>query len=268
MGALLTVVEGERSSYFLCPIEEIKPNKEQPRKTFSTEKLEELAASIREKGIIQPLVVRKKNEHYELVAGERRWRAAQKAGLREVPVVIQDVSDDTALEMALIENIQREDLNAVEEAEAFHSLQEKFGISQEELAKRVGKDRSTVANSLRLLKLPAEIKRDIVEERLAMGHARALLALDAPDQMKKAREEIVKGHLTVRAAETLVKRLKANRPAKQPKPADPHLADLVEQLKRRFRAKVAIRQSGRGGKVEIAFANADDLSRIIDIINR
>ncbi len=267
MGALLTVVEDERSSYFLCPIEEIKPNKEQPRKTFSTEKLEELAASIREKGIIQPLVVRKKSGHYELVAGERRWRAAQKAGLREVPVVIQDISDDTALEMALIENIQREDLNAVEEAEAYHALQEKFGISQEELAKRVGKDRSTVANSLRLLKLPAEIKRDIVEERLAMGHARALLALDEPDHMKRAREEIIKEHLTVRAAETLVKRLKANRPMKQSKPADPHLTDLVERLKRHFRARVAIRQSGRGGKVEITFSNADDLSRILDIIN-
>jgi ParB family chromosome partitioning protein len=267
MGALLTVVEDERSSYFLCPIEEIKPNKDQPRKTFSTEKLEELAASIREKGIIQPLVVRKKSGHYELVAGERRWRAAQKAGLREVPVVIQDISDDTALEMALIENIQREDLNAVEEAEAFHALQEKFGISQEELAKRVGKDRSTVANSLRLLKLPAEIKRDIVEERLAMGHARALLALDTHDQMNRAREEIVKGHLTVRHAETLVKRLKANRPAKQPKAIDPHLTDLVERLKRHFRSRVAIRQSGRGGKVEITFSNADDLSRIIDIIN-
>ena len=267
MGALLTVVEDERSSYFLCPIEEIKPNKEQPRKTFSTAKLEELAASIREKGIIQPLVVRKMSGHYELVAGERRWRAAQKAGLREVPVVIQDVSDDTALEMALIENIQREDLNAVEEAEAFHSLQEKFGISQEELAKRVGKDRSTVANSLRLLRLPAEIKRDIVEERLSMGHARALLALDAPDQITRAREEIIKGRLTVRAAETLVKRLKANRPAKQPKAVDPHLTDLVEQLKRHFQAKVAIRRSGRGGKVEISFADQDDLGRIIDIIN-
>ncbi len=267
MGALLTVVENERSSYFLCPIEEVKPNKEQPRKTFSAEKLEELAASIREKGIIQPLVVQKKSGHYELIAGERRWRAAQKAGLREVPVVIQDVSDDTALEMALIENIQREDLNAVEEAEAFHALQEKFGISQEELAKRVGKDRSTVANSLRLLKLPAEIKRDIVEERLAMGHARALLALDEPGQMKRAREEIVKGHLTVRAAETLVKRLKANRPAKQPKPVDPHLTDLVERLKRHFGARVAIRPSGRGGKVEISFSSADDLSRILDIIN-
>ena len=138
MGALLTVVEDERGSFFSCPIEEIRPSKSQPRKTFSNDKLEELAASIREKGIIQPLVVRRKDDHYELIAGERRWRAAQKAGLRDLPVVIQDVSDDTALEMALIENIQREDLNAVEEAEAYHALLERFTLSQEELAHALG----------------------------------------------------------------------------------------------------------------------------------
>ena len=162
MAALLPVVEDEGRSYFSCPIEDIRPNRDQPRKSFAADKLDELAASIREKGIIQPLVVRKMSEHYELVAGERRWRAAQKAGLHEVPVVIQDISDDIALEMALIENIQREDLNAIEQAEAFHSLIEKFHLSQEEMAKRVGKDRSTVTNSLRLLKLPLEIKNDIL----------------------------------------------------------------------------------------------------------
>jgi ParB family chromosome partitioning protein len=267
MGALLSVVEDERSSYFLCPIEKIRPHRNQPRKTFSDVKLEELAASIREKGIIQPLVVRKKSDHYELIAGERRWRAAQKAGVRDVPVVIQDVSDDTALEMALIENIQREDLNAVEEAEAYHALLDKFNISQEELAKRVGKERSTVTNALRLLRLPPEIKRDIVEERLSMGHARALLALDEPEQMKRAREEIIKEHLTVRATEGLVKRLKENRthPAKvQP---SPHLTDLADRLKRHFKAKTTIRQVGKGGRIEIAYHNQEELSRIIDIID-
>jgi ParB family transcriptional regulator, chromosome partitioning protein len=266
MGALLTVVEEERGKYFSCPIEEIRPNKGQPRKTFSSEKLEELAASIREKGIIQPLVVRKKGDHFELIAGERRWRASQKAGLREVPVVIQDVSDDTAVELALIENIQREDLNAVEEAEAYHSLLEKFSLSQEELARRVGKERSTVANSLRLLKLPAEIKRDIVEERLAMGHARALLALDNPEQMKRGREEIIRKGLTVRETETLVKRLKSNRVKPVRKQLDPQMSDLVEQLKRHFKAKVSLRQGSRGGKVEISYSSQDDLTRIIDII--
>ena len=266
MGALLSVVEDERGSYFHCPIEEIKPSKSQPRKTFSNEKLEELAASIREKGIIQPLVVRRKGDHYELIAGERRWRAAQKAGLREVPVVIQDVSDDTAVELALIENIQREDLNAVEEAEAYQALLDKFSLSQEELARRVGKERSTVANALRLLRLPAEIKRDIVEERLAMGHARALLSLETPEQLKKGRDEIIRRGLTVRETEKLVKKLKSNSAHVPKKRLDPQLIDLVEQLKRRFGAKVAFRQSSRGGKIEINYTSLEDLTRIIDII--
>ena len=266
MGALLTIVEEERGIYFSCPIEEIRPNKSQPRKSFSSEKLEELAASIREKGIIQPLVVRKKGDHYELIAGERRWRASQRAGLREVPVVIQDVSDDTAVELALIENIQREDLNAVEEAEAYHALLEKFSLSQEELAKRVGKDRSTVTNALRLLKLPGEIKRDIVEERLAMGHARALLALDDQELQKKGRDEIIKRNLTVRETEALVKRLKSSRVRHPVKKTDPQMTELLDQLKRHFKAKVALRQGKRGGKIEISYTNLDDLTRIIEII--
>jgi ParB family chromosome partitioning protein len=266
MGALLTVVETERSSYFLCPIEEIRPNRSQPRKTFSDDRLEELAASIREKGIIQPLVVRKKADHYELIAGERRWRASQKAGLREVPVVIQDVSEGTALEMALIENIQREDLNAVEEAEAYQALMDNFTLSQDELAKRVGKERSTIANALRLLRLPPEIKRDIAEGRLSMGHARALLALEAADQLKAARDAIISGQLSVRNTESLVKRLKQNRPPKTASRADPELADVLERLKRHFKAKVAIRQSARGGKVEISFGNQSELTRIIELL--
>lgn len=267
MAALLPVVEEEGKAYFSCPIEEIRPNKGQPRKTFSDEKLEELAASIREKGIIQPLVVRKKADHYELIAGERRWRASQRAGLREVPVVIQDVSDDTALEMALIENIQREDLNAVEESEAYHALMEKFDLSQEELARRVGKERSTVANSLRLLKLPSEIKRDIVEDRLSMGHARALLSLETPEQMRSAREEIVRRGLSVREAESLVKKAKSGKARPSGKETPPEMADLIEQLKRHFKAKVAIRKGSRGGKIEISFGDQKELARIIEIIN-
>lgn len=264
MAALLPVIEDDAKKYFSCPIEEIKPNRHQPRKTFVAEKLEELASSIREKGIIQPLVVRKASSHYELIAGERRWRAAQKAGLREVPVVIQDVSDDVAVEMALIENIQREDLNAIEEAEAYHALMEKFNLSQDEMAKRVGKERSTVANSLRLLRLPHDLKRDIVEERLSMGHARALLALDSPDMMKKAREEILKGRLSVRAAEGLVKKIKSKKPLQTKKDVEPHMVDLEERLKRHFMTKVSIRRNGKGGKIEVFFNNPDDLSRIIE----
>jgi len=267
MAALLPVVEEEGKRYFSCPIEEIRPNRNQPRKTFTPGKLEELAASIREKGIIQPLVVRKKGDHYELIAGERRWRAAQKAGLREVPVVIQDVSEDTALEMALIENIQREDLNAVEEAEAYHALMENFSLTQEELAKRVGKDRSTVANSLRLLKLPPELKKDIVEERLAMGHARAILALDSDQQVREARDAIVRGNLTVREAESLVKRLKGGqKPKAKAGAVEVHAADLVEQLQSRFMTRIAVRKSGKGGKIEITYGSRDELARIVDIL--
>lgn len=267
MATLLPTADDEGKIYFSCPIEDIKPNRSQPRKTFAGDKLEELAASIREQGIIQPLVVRKKGDHYELIAGERRWRAAQKAGLREVPVVIQDVSDGTAMEMALIENIQREDLNAVEEAEAYQALQDNFALSQEELAKRVGKERSTVANSLRLLRLPAEIKRDVAEDRLSMGHARALLSLDSPEQMKTGRDEILRKQLTVRQAEVLVKKLKANKVQKVAKNPGPELTDVVERLKRHFKAKVALRQSGRGGKIEISYTNMEELTRIIEILD-
>jgi len=217
--------------------------------------------------LIQPLVVRRKTDHYELIAGERRWRAAQKAGLREVPVVIQNVSDDTALEMALIENIQREDLNAIEEAEAYQALLDNFGLSQEDLARRVGKERSTVANALRLLRLPAEIKRDIAEDRLAMGHARALLALDSSEQMRQGRDEILRRKLTVRQAEEFVKRLKSSKIPAKTKHSEPHLTDIVDRLKRHFKTRVALRQTGRGGRLEISYTNLDDLTRIIEIID-
>jgi ParB family chromosome partitioning protein len=269
IGALLPVVEDERKKYFLCPIEEIRPHAGQPRKTFTAEKLEELAASIREKGIIQPLVVRECAGYFELIAGERRWRAAQKAGLREVPVVIQDVSDGVAMEMALIENIQREDLNAVEEAEAYRSLMEQFVLSQEEVAKRVGKERSTVANALRLLRLPDDIQRDIIEERLTMGHARALLALDDETRLRVARDQVVKGQLTVRATEALVKRLKSEGGQAKKKPEraqNIHMADLEQQLRRRFQTKVALRAGSKGGAIEIPFTTQDELARLIELL--
>jgi len=266
IGALLPVVEDERKHYFLCPIEDIRPHAGQPRKTFTPEKLEELAASIREKGIIQPLVVRKCDGYFELIAGERRWRAAQKAGLHEVPVVIQDVSDGVAMEMALIENIQREDLNAVEEADAYRALMDQFALSQEEVAKRVGKERSTVANSLRLLRLPDDIQRDIIEERLSMGHARALLALDDSTRLRVARDQVLKERLTVRATEALVKRLKdgSGQKKKADGVVDIHLADLETQLRRRFQAKVFLRSGSKGGAIEIPFASQDELARLID----
>lgn len=272
MAALLQVTETveEGRSYFVCPIEQIRPNKCQPRKHFAPEKLEELAASIREQGIIQPLVVTRKDDHFEIIAGERRWRAAQKAGVREVPVVIREASDQAVLELALIENIQRQDLNAIEEAQAYRSLVEQFAISQEDVARRVGKNRSTVTNALRLLRLPEDVQRDIVEERLTMGHARALLALENVELIERARREILHRQLSVRATEDLVRRLKVNpHPAASKRPQQPDLlmSSLEEQLQKRFQARVAIKRVGsRGGRLEIHFSDTDELTRIVDLL--
>jgi len=273
MAALLQVTEtvDESKNYFICPIEKIRPNRNQPRKYFAADKLEELAASIREKGIIQPLVVTRRDDHYEIIAGERRWRAAQKAGLHEIPVVIREATPDAIMELALIENIQRQDLNAIEEAQAYRSLVEHFSISQEDVARRVGKNRTTVTNSLRLLKLPEEIQRDIVEERLTMGHARALLALESVELIEKARHEILHRQLSVRATEEFVRRLKTNQqhsPAKRMQQPDLLLTSLEEQLQKRFQSRVAIRKVGpRGGRLEIHFSDSDELTRIIDLLD-
>lgn len=273
MAALLQVTDttGARSDYFICPIEKIRPNRNQPRKYFAADKLEELAASIREKGIIQPLVVSQKDDFYEIIAGERRWRAAQKAGVREVPVVIREASEDGVLELALIENIQRQDLNAIEEAQAYRSLVEHFGISHEDVARRVGKNRTSVTNSLRLLRLPTQVQQDIVEERMSMGHARTLLALESPESILTARHEIVQRQLSVREAENLVRRLKMNpQPAAQKRARQPDLlmGALEEQLQKRFQARVAIRKVGaKGGRLEIHFSDPDELTRIIDMFD-
>lgn len=274
MAALLSVpepVSGQRD-YFVCPIENIRPNRNQPRKHFSAEKLEELAASIREQGVIQPLVVTHKDGFYEIIAGERRWRAAQKAGIRELPVVVREASEDNILELALIENIQRQDLNAIEESQAYRSLIEQFGLSQEEVAKRVGKNRTTVTNALRLLKLPEEIQHDIVEERLSMGHARALLALESAELQELARSETIKKQLSVRETENLVRRLKTvpslDRSSKRVQQPDLLMSSLEEQLQKRFQARVAIRKTaGKGGRLEIHFGDAEELTRIIDLFD-
>ena len=271
MAALLPVVSvAEDKNYFLCPIEKIRPNPNQPRKQFAPEKLEELAASIREKGIIQPLVVTQKDGYYEIIAGERRWRASQKAGLRELPVVIREASEDAIMELALIENIQREDLNAIEEAQAYKALVEHFGISQDEVAKRVGKNRTTVTNALRLLRLPDEIQQDVVEERMSMGHARALLGLENETLIQKARHEILHRMLSVRAAEELVNRLKrgprpeAAKPGRQP---DLLMVALEEQLQKQFQTRVAIRRGAAGkGALEIHFNTTEELTRIVDLL--
>lgn len=269
IGALLNSAtqEGGRK-YFLCPIEDLRPHSQQPRKTFNDEKMAELVASIREKGVIQPLVVRQVDDHYQIIAGERRWRASQKAGLTEIPVVIQDVSEDWALEMALIENIQREDLNPIEEAEAYRNLMENFDFSQEEMARRVGKDRSTVANSLRLLRLPERVREDVMQARLSMGHARALLSLESDEDLLEARDQVVQKALSVRETEALVKKIKSfGAPIKtRKKPqGSTQMQHLESELKKVLGTQVKINSRGKGGKIEIAFYSPEELNRLLEL---
>lgn len=273
IGALLnSAVQEGGKKYFQCPIEELRPHDNQPRKSFNDVSINELAASIKEKGVIQPLVVRRLGEHYQIIAGERRWRAAQRAGLDKLPVVIQDVSEDSALEIALIENIQREDLNPVEEAEAYQHLIKVFALSQEEVAKRVGKERPTITNALRLLKLPVTIREKLLGGQLSMGHARALLSLDDDEDMDEAARQIMARKLSVRETEKLVKKIKkftGSIPDKKTvKQADPNLDALIDSLAHYFGTQIHIAQKsdGRGGKIEISYQDLNELERILERI--
>lgn len=272
LGALIPDIEKEdRKNFFSCGIEEITPSRYQPRKGFDEAKLTELANSIKEKGIIEPLIVRKTDGGYELIVGERRWRAAQRAGIKEVPVIVRDVTTAEAMELALIENLQREDLNPLEEAEAYKRLMEEFHYTQEELAKRIGKDRATVANAVRLLKLPQEIKDYLADESISSGHARTLLGLNSPEEQKMACAKIIKRSFSVRETERLVRRLNAQRPKRDMdvKPASEeelHLGFLEETLKKFLGTQVRIPKKGRKGKIEIEFYSEEDLERIIEII--
>lgn len=274
MGALLdSAAQSGRGQYFLCPIEELRPHENQPRKHFDGTKMDELVESIREKGVIQPLVVRRAQDNYQIIAGERRWRAAQKAGLKEIPVTIQDVSEDWALEIALIENIQREDLNPIEESHAYEYLMDNFDLSQEEVAKRVGKSRSAVTNALRLLRLPQQILEQVAGGMLSMGHARAMLALEHEEDMQEAAEQISKNKLSVRETEKLIKKIKNviqgdgdAREKSQPE-VDPELLKLEDILRKNLGTRVKISPKGKGGKIEIAYTNASELERLLDYLN-
>jgi ParB family chromosome partitioning protein len=269
MGALLSSAAQEGGKkYFVCPVEELKPHSQQPRKYFDDGKMAELVASIKEKGVIQPLVVRQMGDHYQIIAGERRWRAAQKAGLDRIPVVIQNVSEDWALEVALIENIQREDLNPMEESAAYRHLMDNFDLSQEEVAKRVGKDRSTVANALRLLKLPGRVKDDLLTNRLSMGHARALLSLDDEADMVEASDEIIRKRLSVRETEKLVKKIKSFggvKPPKVEKSLDPNLESLMGAMKQALGTNVKLAPKGKGGQIVISYHDLEELDRLLEL---
>lgn len=271
LGALIPekgIPEGEgKKALQQCGIEEVQPNPFQPRKTFSDEQLQELVDSIQEKGILQPLLVRRKSDGYELIAGERRWRAAQRAGLREIPILIKDVSDSEMLELSLIENIQRENLNPIEEAEAYKRLMEQFHLTQEEISKKVGKDRTTIANTVRLLRLPPEIKLSLAEGKITMGHARAFLSLEGVDKQKLLWKRLLSGGLSVRQTESLVKRLRT-RSSPPPRRSHPEWSALIEELQRALGTKVRIVGKRKRGKIEIDFFSPDELDRIIELLRR
>jgi ParB family transcriptional regulator, chromosome partitioning protein len=257
-----------RKGVQICGIEEIQPSRFQPRKKFDDANIQELADSIREKGIIQPLLVRRKDDKFELIAGERRWRAAQKAGVKDVPIVIKDVSDSEVIELSLIENIQRENLNAIEEAEAFKGLMEQFHITQEEISKRVGKDRTTITNTIRLLKLPQEIRQSLIDGKISMGHARAFLGLDGYDKQRLALKKVISGGLSVRQTESLVKRFQVNKANTHAAKTSMEWSNLVEELQRALGAKVRIIGKGKKGKIEIEFHSPDELDRLYNIMTR
>jgi len=256
-----------RKALRTCGIEEIHPNPFQPRKTFLDEPLQELVDSIREKGILQPLLVRRKGDGYELIAGERRWRAAQKAGVKEVPILVRDVSDSEMLEDSLIENIQRENLNPIEEAEAYKRLMEQFHLTQEEVSQKVGKDRTTVANTVRLLKLPPEIKLSLAEGKITMGHARAFLSLDGPDKQKLLLKRLLTGGLSVRQTESLVRRLRT-RGSPAPRKTDAEWSVLIDELQRSLGTKIRIVGKRKRGKIEIDFYSSEELDRIVEFLRR
>ena len=247
------------------PITQITPNPYQPRKAFNEASIEELARSVREHGIVQPIVVtRTSGSHYRLIAGERRLRAAQRAGLQSVPAVIKELlKEGDSLQIALIENIQREDLNPIEEAGAYHQLHDEFGLTQEEISRRVGKERSTVANFLRLLRLPDSVKELLAAGQLTMGHARALLSVDSAKRQEQLAERVVKSNLNVRQTEMLAATTSA-KPVKRAKPKDVFTRDAEEKLTRSLRTKVDIDRRRRGGVIHIRFASEDDLIRIFD----
>jgi ParB family chromosome partitioning protein len=269
LGALIPDADADLDApgdYFLCDIGLIRPNRFQPRRQFSEGSLEEMVGSIREQGILQPLIVRKSEPGFELIAGERRWRAARRVGLTHVPVVVKAVSDDKLLEMSLVENIQRADLNPMEEAEAYHRLITQFHLTQDQAAARVGKSRSAVANFLRLRQLPEQVKESIVEGGISMGHARALLATENPAQQLTAFRAVIAKGLSVRETEELMRRLKSEKKAPRVslKSSDAaYLTSLAEDLARQLGTKVTIRTSGRQGRIEIEFYTNDDLDRLI-----
>ena len=246
------------------PVSQVRPNPYQPRQHFDTERLQELASSLQTQGLLQPIVVRRQLDGFELIAGERRWRAAQIAGLETIPALVRRASDEEVLGLALLENLQREDLNPLEEARAYQRLQTDFHLRQEDVAQYVGKDRSSIANALRLLKLPQVLQEDLEAGRLTMGHARALLALESEEEQLRLRDQILATGLSVRETEAHVRAQKRTAPDGRSKPA--HFVVIEETLQLHLGTRVAIRPGRKHGKIEITYTGEDDLQRLLALL--
>jgi len=270
LGALLSATPGEEDSLVEVAIDQIEPNPNQPRKSFESSSLDDLAASIRSSGLIQPVVVRRLASGYQLIAGERRWRAARQAGLERIPAIVREATDAESLELALIENLLREDLNPMEEAEAYRNLLAQFSWTQEQLAQRIGRDRTSIANALRLLRLPDEIQADLRGGRLTMGHARALLALTTTAEQLKLRDEILAHDWSVRATEDSIRATESAAPPRRTprrrRGHSPEMAALEQSLQRALMTRVVISGNERRGKIEVVYATAAELERIAELL--
>lgn len=260
--ALLPKVRTE-TALLEIDIDRIAPNEYQPRLQFAQDKLDELAASIAENGVLQPVVVRRRGDAYELIAGERRWRAAQKAGLKRIPALVQDVSEEKMVELALVENIQRDDLSPLEEAHAYQLLVENFTMTQEEVARRVGRSRTAVTNTLRLLRLPKPLQQALLSGELSMGHARALLPLPANQQLALARQIVARG-LSVREVERRVQRLQTHPVSAAPATTDPNVRAAEQKLEERWKTRVDIRRRGQAGQIRLYFHSHEELERLYE----
>lgn len=267
-----TVKEGKEEKggkETIVKITMVEPNRKQPRKSFDEDALQELSDSIKQFGLIQPILVQDRKDHYEIIAGERRWRAAKMAGLKEVPVIIRDYTEQEIMEISLIENIQREDLNPIEEAQAYKRLLEEFHLKQDEVAERVSKSRAAVTNSIRLLKLSDEVQQMVIDDMISTGHARALLAVENKDEQYTLAQQIFDEKLSVRDVEKLVKNL--HKPVKPKKTDDKTMQaiyqDIEDKLKQKLSTKVTVTSKGEGaGKIEIEFYNHEDLDRLLEMI--
>ena len=261
---------GGNVSETLVKITAVEPNRKQPRKTFDEDALQELSDSIKQVGLIQPILVQDRKDHYEIIAGERRWRAAKLAGLKEVPVIIRDYSEQEIMEISLIENIQREDLNPIEEAQAYKRLLTEFNLKQDEVAERVSKSRAAVTNSIRLMKLGEKVQQMVIDDMISTGHARALIAVEDPEEQYEIAQRIFDEKLSVREVEKLMKNLHKPEKAKK-KPDNQTLQviyqDIEDRLKQKLSTKVTITSKGEGsGKIEIEFYNHEDLDRLLEMI--